>query len=662
MASDRLTPDELVYGLRAAASPVIAPDGSLIAFSLTSTDRDSGTPRAHLWTMCPDGSDLRQLTTIGNTNSGPAWSPDSQSIAFVSHGDSEEKHSIRVIRPGGGESRILAQHDLPPAGLAWSPDGTTIAYSVPVDFAPKPDEDKPEQPPPPRVVRSLQYKEDLRGVQNRIRSQIFVVDVEGGEPRQLTEVERDHADPQWSPDGSKLAIKVVESTIFHQRLGVVEIEAATTSISGEDDWSVGTFRWLPDGNTILFDGGPDGLIQSEWFLFDLATGTYRQLTNDLRFLPEGGFTGFMPPAQPIWLDDGTALVHGIQAGGSGLWSVNPADGGISELARFDSIQSGLSVDCSCRYAVQSYSDPARTGEVSVVDLETRALTVITDLNEELFARAKPGDTERITTKSLGESIDAWVTYPPDFDPNARYPVVLEVHGGPYGYFGHSFNRDAQAIAAAGMIVVSSNPRGSTSYGRRFAQLVNEDSGGGDWADVQAALDAVLEHPHADQDRTAIYGYSYGGYMTSWAIGKTNRFKAAVCGAPVFDLESFYGSSDIAHMLSPMLWGGTPADKMEWLLERSPSTHVYGAVTPTLIVCGESDVRCPISQSEQMFAALKTGGVDVEFVRYPNSNHMFPFMGPPSYRVDYLTRVRDWLACHLGVDSPAGSGVTEKGQA
>ncbi len=656
MAGDRLTPDDLVYRLRAAASPVIAPDGSRIVFSLSSTDRETGKPQSHLWTVGLDGSDLRQLTTIGATNAAPAWSPDSQAIAFVSHGDSDDKHSIRIIEVAGGESRVVAQHDLPPAGIAWSPDGSSLVYTVGFDFAPKPDPEKPEQPPAPRVVRSLQYKEDLRGVQNRIRSQVFTIDSAGGEPRQLTETERDHADPQWSPDGTKLAIKVVESTIFYQRLGIIDVAAGSTALFGEPEWSLGAFRWTPDGAAILLEGGPDGPIQSEWYRFDVESSSYHQLTGDLAFLPEGGFAGFMPPAQPYWLDDGTALVHGIQAGGSGLWTVDPVSGEISEIARFESVHSGLSVDSAGRYVVQSYTDPGRTGEISVFDLGNRTLAVITGINDEVFAASPAGKTERITTDSLGEAIDAWVTYPPEFDPAASYPVVLEVHGGPYGYFGYTFNHAAQALAAAGMIVVASNPRGSTSYGRRFAQLVNGDTGGGDWADVQAALDAVLAQPGADPAQTAIFGYSYGGFMTAWAIGQTDRFAAAVCGAPVYDLESFYGSSDIAYLLSPMLWGGTPQDRMEWLIEHSPSTYIYNAVTPTLIICGESDVRCPISQSEQMFAALQTKGVEVEFVRYPNSNHLFAYAGPPSYKLDYYTRVRDWLTSHLGLGDEGSTEI------
>jgi len=657
---DVLTPDLLVYDLKTAASPAMAPDGSAIAFALMSIDRESGTPRSHLWLVDPDASNLRQLTTIGTTNGNPAWSPDSATIAFVSHGESEERYSVRLIAVGGGESRILAEHDQGPGALAWSPDGSRIAYSVGIDHA-EDDSSDPASPPKPRVVKSIQYKEDLRGVQNRIRSQVFILDLAGSEPRQVTAIERDHADPQWSPDGTKLAVKVVESILFYQRLGIVDAESGDVSLATDPGWSVGSFRWTQDGSSILFDGGPDGLIQSDWFRFDVATGTVSQLTDDLAYVPEGGFAGFMPPAQPVWLTERVALTHGIREGRSGLWTVNASTGEIDEVARFESVNSGLSADAGGTLIAQSYSDPEATGEISVYDTRTGELRVVTGFNSGVLSSGAVGRTEVLRATSLGESIEAWVTYPPGFDTSKRYPVVLEVHGGPYGYFGHSFNHVAQAIAAAGMIVVSSNPRGSTSYGREFAMMVNCDTGGGDWADVQAALDAVLANHYADSARTAIFGYSYGGYMTSWAIGQTDRFQAAVCGAPVFDLESFYGTSDIAHVLSPMLWGGTPADRREWIFQQSPSTHIYNAVTPTLIICGESDVRCPIGQAEQMFAAMYNLGIDVEFVRYPNSNHMFPYGGHPSYKVDYYSRVRDWLASHLEADGVPGSCVPEQGE-
>lgn len=648
MSASRLTADQVIFDMRAATSPVISPDGLTIVYVLGTTDRESASPVSHLWLIDRDGDHNRQLTTYGVTNSGPAWSPDGASIAFVAVDKDEKPFSIRVIAMGGGESREVARHGKSPSGLAWSPDGSQIAYSLGVDpDEPEAGDQTPKSPPPPRVVRSLQYKEDIRGIQNTTHLQVFLVSVEGGEPRQLTTIRRDHAAPDWSPDGSRLAVKIVEEIILFQRLGIVDVETGETTLIGEPTWSLGTFGWTPDGNSLFFDGGPGKLAQTDFYRFDVANGHLESLTDDLQFVPAGGFAGFSPPDRPVWLPSGLALVHGTQSSRSGLWTVNPNDGDVTEICRFEAGHSGLSIDASLRFAVQTISTPTHPGEVVVVDLEDLTQSVVTHLNDDLLADSPVGNVVSITTMSGGETIEAWITYPPDFDEQESYPVVLEVHGGPYGYFGASFNPAAHLLAAEGNIVVSSNPRGSTSYGRRFAEMVIGDWGGGDWEDVQAALDAVLAQPYADDQRTGIFGYSYGGFMTSWAIGQTNRFKAAVCGAPVFDFESFYGTSDIAHSLGVELWGGTPPAHREWMTAHSPSTYIANAVTPTLILHGESDVRCPTGQGEELFAALMTQGVDTEFVRYPNSNHLFPWIGPPSYQIDYHTRVGEWFRKYLG---------------
>lgn len=651
MGTSPLSPETIFLDLRAAASPTIAPDGSAIVFSLSAVDPESKTPTSHLWLIDPDGSNQRQLTTVGANNSVPAWTPDSQSIAFVSQEDGDKPNAIRVIDVAGGESQVLARHRNAPSGLSWSPDGSTLAYAVGIDpDVPEDNPPEPENPPKPRVITSLQYKEDLRGIQNTIRLQVFTLDRAGGSPRQVTSERRDHGDPQWSPDGSRLAVKIVEEIILRQRLGIVDVESGETTLVGESNWGLGTFRWSRDGSYILLDGGPDSLAQSNYYRYDLDNGRVTQLTNDLHFVPEGGFAGFSPPAQPVWLDDRTALVSGVQKGGSGLWTIDAQDGTLTERARFKATHGGLSVDADGRYAVHAHSDPGSRGEIVVVDLGSQTPQVITHINDAIFDATPPGATEHISTATSGETVEAWVTFPPDFDAQQSYPVVLEVHGGPYGHYGHSFNHTAQLLAATGVIVVSSNPRGSTSYGKRFAELVIGDWGGGDWRDVQAALDVVLERPYADAERTGITGYSYGGFMTSWAIGQTDRFKAAVCGAPAFNLESFYGTSDITHLLGPMLWGGAPPEHREWVAAHSPSTHVYNAVTPTLVLHGEDDVRCPLGQGEELFAALKTKGVDTEFVRYPNSNHLFPYSGPPSYRIDFHQRTAAWFRTYFDTKS------------
>jgi Tol biopolymer transport system component len=230
--------------------------GQAIVYALVELDREKHAPVSHLWLMDADGANARQLTTVGTTNSAPAWTPDSRSIAFTSQEEGDTPHTIRLIDIAGGESRVLARHRTPPGGLAWSPDGSTLAYTVGLDPAAPEDAPPPANDPPPvRVVTTMQYKEDLRGVQNTVHVQVFVLKLDGEKPRHLTSGVRDHADPQWSPDGSKLAIKVVEELLFFQRLGIVDVDTGDTTLSEPTDWMMGMFRWSPAGDFILFSGG-----------------------------------------------------------------------------------------------------------------------------------------------------------------------------------------------------------------------------------------------------------------------------------------------------------------------------------------------------------------------------------------------------------------------
>jgi dipeptidyl aminopeptidase/acylaminoacyl peptidase len=225
--------------------------------------------------------------------------------------------------------------------------------------------------------------------------------------------------------------------------------------------------------------------------------------------------------------------------------------------------------------------------------------------------------------------------------------VLDVHGGPHGFYGYGFQAIQQALASHGLLVAFSNPRGSGSYGRDFAHQVRFDWGGEDYLDLMAVVDAVVDRPYVDPARTGIWGYSYGGFMTAWTIGHTDRFRAAVCGAPCFDLESMYGTSDISHAWGPYQWGGRPHEASEAFAAHSPSTFAHRATTPTLIVQGEADDRCPIGQGEQMFVALKQAGCQVEFARYPGGAHAMLRVGPPSHRADFIGRVLGWFQDHLG---------------
>jgi acylaminoacyl-peptidase len=311
-----------------------------------------------------------------------------------------------------------------------------------------------------------------------------------------------------------------------------------------------------------------------------------------------------------------------------------------------SLDVGLSVDASRRYVVQGRTSLAGVGEIVRFDRQEGSELIVAQPNRAILTDAPPASWERFDVQRGGFTIEAWLLKPPDFDPSRRYPLILDVHGGPNGFYGYGFNAVQQCLATNGFLVVFCNPRGSSSYGRHFTQQVSEDWGGQDYLDLMAVVDTVLERPYVDRERTGIFGYSYGGYMTAWTIGQTTRFKAAVCGAPCFDLESMYGTSDISHTFGELQWGGAPHQRSEWYAAHSPSSFAHQTRTPTLIVHGEADERCPIGQGEQMFVALKKADCEVEFVRYPGGAHGFMSAGPPPHRADLLTRVLGWFTSHL----------------
>lgn len=640
----RLTPDRIVFDLKNAGTPRISHDGTRIAYVLGGTERGSAKSVSHLWTMNADGSNQRQLTQEGTSTSDPVWSPDDASIAFVSNRGG--KSAICVLPLDGGEARVVTSHAQRPSALAWSPDGKSIAYTVPVDPE-NPDEAERDKDAPPavRVIRRIDYKQDNRGYLNDVRHQVMVVDIASGERRQISTEMKDHSFPQWSPDGKTIAAKISDKNGMHSVLGLFPVDGGdVTTVGWGEDGGIGTFAWSRDGSFILFSGYPENSPQHEYYRYDVASGEIRQLTDDLDFSPEAGFPTISGPAQPFWLDDTTALVHALKEGASGLWTINAETGERNNVVHWNATHAGLSVDDAGKTIVQGRADTNGPGKIIRADMDPGATTVLLDPNEAFFAESPAAQVEKITIDRDGWKIDAWISKPADFDPSQQYPVVVDVHGGPHGNAGFAFNIGDQILASNGYVVISPNPRGSGTYGREFGEAVRGDWGGEDWKDILAVLDHVLAEPWADETRTGIYGYSYGGYMTSWAIGQTDRFKAAVCGAPVFNMASFYGTSDIGHVFGENQWGGSPLDPgvAEFMEQRSPSTYVHKAVTPTLIVHGEADDRCPIGQGEEMFVGLLKAGCETEFVRYPGGSHLMLRGGPAQHRIDFYTRIGTWF--------------------
>jgi len=643
----KLTPDALIYEATAAVDPQVSPDATHLVYTVAKADRAADRATSQVWLSAIDGSDARQLTGAGDRNREARWSPDGRHVAFVS--DRVKPGSGIFILPldGPGEARQLTQHQQAISALAWSPDGSSLAYVTTFDPE-NPDEAPAPSTPKVRVTRRLDYKQDNRGYLNDVRTQVFVVDVGSGDRRRLTSEKDDLWYPQWSPDGRAIAARVSTDNGIFSQLALIDVQSGNVKRIGPSHGSVGVWAWSPDGERILFAGDTERTAQLDWFVYHVAADRIDRLTTDLQCLPEAGFPTILGPSQPVWLTDNTALFHASRAGESGHYTFDVETGEVNLEHATQSMSAGFSVDRAARYIVQGHSALDSMAEVAVYDRQSGGQRrIVTSLNSALLESARPAQWERLDVERAGSVTEAWLLKPADFDPDRRYPLILDVHGGPHGYYGYGFQAIQQALASAGFLVVFSNPRGSGSYGRDFAEAVRCDWGGEDYLDLMAVVDAVLERPYADPDRTGIWGYSYGGFMTAWTIGQTDRFKAAVCGAPCFDLESMYGTSDISHAWGPFQWGGTPHEASEAFAAHSPSTFAHRAKTPTLIMQGEADDRCPIGQGEQMFVALKQAGCEVEFARYPGGAHAMLRVGPPSHRADFITRVVGWFQDHLG---------------
>jgi dipeptidyl aminopeptidase/acylaminoacyl peptidase len=641
----KLTPEALVYDLTQASDPRVSPDGTRIVFSQVKTDRDSKKTSAQVWVCGIDGSAPRRLTWSGNQNGGARWSDDGTHIAFVS--DRVEKSGLFILPMDGGEARELARHAQPLGSLAWSPDGSRIAYTTTHDPA-NPNEAAPAKgaAPPVRVTSRIDYKQDNRGYLGDKRSQVWVVDVASGGRRMATREAVDHNNPQWSPDGKRLAVQVTTKNGMCSRLALVPVDGDDPVLVGGEDGVIAVWAWSPDGGRVLYAGDERQTWQSDFFLYDVASGETRRLTDDLHCLPDGGFPTVLPPSQPVWLDANVAMFHAVHAGKSGVYTIDTRDGAVALLHEWQALNAGFSADAAGRYVVQGHNSLERAGEITVFDRESGKAEIVTHYSDGLLQHAPAAEWEQFVVHRDGFAIDAWLLKPADFDPAKQYPVILDVHGGPNGHYGYGFNAVQQLLASNGFLVVFSNPRGSTSYGREFTLQVSRDWGGEDYQDLMTVVDTVLERPYADPRRTGIWGYSYGGYMTAWTIARNHRFQAAVCGAPCFDLESMYGTSDISHTFGELQWGGPPHADREWYATHSPSNFAHNTCTPTLIIHGEADDRCPIGQGEQMFVALKKAGCEVEFARYPGGSHLFLRVGPAEHREDVLRRVLGWFSGHL----------------
>jgi dipeptidyl aminopeptidase/acylaminoacyl peptidase len=646
-----------IAGLVSAGSPAVSPDGTRIAFAVATVDEPGNRYRSQIWLATADGRTPPRPLTAGDKGDGsPAWSPDGSTLAFTSHrGDKDEETTLHLLSVDGpGEVRTIAAMKGGVEELRWSPDGQYLAFASRTPDA-RYDESDPAKQPPRRITRFFSRLNGEDWVYDRPRH-IYVVPADGTEPaRNLTPGEYSFGGPAWLPDCSGVVCAGAAHDTWDRDLAedlhIVPLEGERRALTKQTGLYTNPAA-SPDGTLVAFLGADDPLTEpqnAKVGVLDLESGEHRWVSAEL----DRTFAPFPGAQAPVW-DGGELIASCEDRGNLHLYRVAPdasgppllAVGGERVITGFDSAGGTVA------FTASTVERPPELYAIGPDGKERQ----LTSLTERFAARVGVVPAERFTAPSTdGVEVDTWVLTPPGFDPELRYPVLLNVHGGPFTQYGNRFFDEAQMQAAAGYIVVMGNPRGSSGRDTPWGQAVmgphhpkapGRGWGSADVEDVLATLDAALaRYPAADPDRVGMLGGSYGGYMATWLAGTTTRFKAICSERAVNNLVSLEWNSDIATVFRTN-HGVTHLEDPELYARMSPIRFVNDIATPMLILHSEDDLRCPINQADELFVALRLLGKEVEFHRFPAENHELSRSGSPAHRRQRMEIILDFFGRHL----------------
>jgi dipeptidyl aminopeptidase/acylaminoacyl peptidase len=642
---------EDVYALVNVGDPRLHPDGDRVAYVVTTADEESNEYRSAIWVAAVDGSSEPVRFTSGERrDTMPRWSPDGSMLAFASNrGEEKAPAAIYVIGAAGGEGRKLTDEKESVESIVWSPDSTRIAFSARVRDEAYEEED--ERKRRPRRFTRVFHKLDSVGWTGDRRKQLHVVDVASGETMQLTSGDFEHNNPTWSPDGTTIVFDGLRDerwdTELINRLYAVDASGGEPKALTGDDGSYEGPAFSPDGSRIAYRMTPeDGTHprHTQVGVMEADGGNPTLLTTSL----DRQCGPYPDHREPVW-DEGRLLFSIEDRGNVHLYTV-PADGSEEPALLVGGEQVVPAYDLLGGTLVYTASTH-RTMRELYAGTEGRQLT---NVGEEFTGGREVMEPERFTaTSEDGYEVDAWVVRPPDFEEGTRYPALLTIHGGPFSQYGTGFFDEFQVMASGGYVVLYSNPRGGSGYSEEHGRAIRGpagDAGPGwgtrDYEDVMAVVDTALERfDFIDPDRLGVIGGSYGGFMTSWIVSHTNRFKAAISERAVNNLVSMFGSSDLFWVFERQ-FGGTFWDNVPAFLEKSPSTYAQAIETPVLVLHSENDLRCNIEQGEHLFTLLRLLGKEVEMLRFPAESHELTRGGSPRHRVMRFEAVLEWFDRYL----------------
>lgn len=633
--------------LRTVADPAISPDGQWVAYAVRSTDASKDKRFWHIWMTSWDGRQSMQVTQSPESEHSPGFSPDGRYLSFLSgRAEKDGPDALWLLDREGGDARQLTQFKGDVTDYDWSPDGTKLALVVLDDPLPGSDAAEEGKAPPPIVIDRYYFKEDETGYLDSRRRHLYLLDVGSGKVEMLTEGRFSERFPSWSPDGTQLAFMSQRASdpdrdnmwglyVMSAQVGA-PARLVTTFVgdAGDSGW-MSAPQWSPNGREIAFTAGTEHKLlyyaQTKLNVVAAAGGTPRIVSQALD----------RNVVQPQWSQDGKSIYALVE------------DDRNQHLVLFDALSGRMTRLNEGRRETTAF-DVGPKGRAVVLDATPESVEEVYSLergkerplskqNDAWLAGIQQGALEEITATSRdGTRINGFLLKPPGYRPGLRYPTLLQIHGGPVLQYANSFNLSWQILAARGFVIVAANPRGSSGRGEEFARGIFAAWGERDTEDVLAVVDYAVQHGIADPNRLGVGGWSYGGILTDNVIARDRRFKAAVSGASSGNALAGYGTDMYVREWELEL--GVPWKNLDTYVRNSyPFLHADHIVTPTLFMCGEKDFNVPLLNSEQMYEAVRSVGVDTQLIIYPGQFHG---LTTPSYLRDRLQRQIDWYERHL----------------
>jgi len=642
-----------VFQLEIAGDPQISPDGSQVAYARRSNDIMTDRTRSNIWIVGTNGRGHRPLLSGTDSYSSPRWSPAGDRLAYISSVEGRGPE-LYVRWMDTGQTALLSNLPTSPGAISWSSDGSQIAFTALVKgegvtlAKPPAKPEGAEWAPPVIVIDKLYYRADGRGYLEPGYTHLFVIPADGGTPRQVTSGEFNHGGSlAWAPDGQSIVLSSnrEDDWEFNRRnteLWSVNVADGEMTQLTERFGPDAAATYSPDGSKIAYIGYDDkkmGYHNANVYVMNVSDRSIDELTTDFdRSVGDAAWAGSSSRLYIQYDDHGKRHLATLSMNGN-VDSIVDDIGGVGVSRPYAT--GGFSVADNGAYAYTA-GTPNRPADVAA-GRRGGAPSKLTNLNDDLLAHKALGNVEEITwTSSVGDhEVQGWIVTPPDFDAEKDYPLVLEIHGGPFAAYGPHFSVEAQLYAAAGYVVLYTNPRGSTSYGYDFANEIHHDYPGQDYDDLMSGVDAVVARGYIDEEQLFVTGGSGGGVLSAWIVGKTDRFAAAVVAKPVINWVSEALYSDISTMV-PGYW----FEKLPWedpveYWRRSPLSLVGNVSTPTMLMAGENDHRTPIPESEQYYQALKLRKIDSALVRVPESSH--GIASRPSNQIAKVDNILAWFA-------------------